>query len=240
MKRLKIIKIFIIILPFLFLLTSCGTTADVTAVDTVSKNNFTYTIYYRTSDDLYYAIISEYSGDTSNLVIEDTVIYDSKDVVITSIENGAFSSNNKIETITLGKNIETIDAKTFMNFKSLKTVTLNDKIETLPIFLFSRSTIETITIPENVKKISSCAFSKSSLKEIVILNNQIEIASEAFDYCENLTSIYFKGTKEEFNNIKVTEYNEKFFEANIYYYSDSKPSDDGTYWHYVDNNVTIW
>ena len=240
MRKLRIISIFIVLFTLLILLTSCGTTTDVTAVDTLSKNNFTYTIYYKTSDDLYYASISEYSGNETKLTIEDTVAYDSKDVIVTSIQNGAFSSDNKIESITLGKNIETIDAKTFMNFKSLKTVILNDKIDTLNIFLFSRSTIETITIPRNVKKISSCAFSKTPLKEIVILNNQIEIASEAFDYCDELTSVYFNGTKEEFNNIKVNEYNEKFFLANVYYYSDTKPSSSGNYWHYVDNTVTIW
>ena len=240
MRKLRIISIFIVLFTFLVLLTSCGTTSDVTALDTLSKNNFTYTIYYKTSDDLYYASISEYSGNETKLTIEDTVTYDSKDVIVTSIQNGAFSSDNKIETITLGKNIETIEAKTFMNFKSLKTVILNDKIETLNIFLFSRSTIETITIPQNVKKISSCAFSKTSLKEIVILNNQIEIASEAFDYCDDLTSVYFKGTQDEFNNIKVNEYNEKFFDTNIYYYSDTKPSSSGNYWHYVDNTVTLW
>jgi len=240
MRKLRKISIFIVLFPLLILLISCGTTTDVTAVDTLSKSNFTYTIYYKTSDDLYYASISEYSGNEINLTIEDTVTYDSKDVIVTSIQNGAFSSDNKIETITLGKNIETIDAKTFMNFKNLKTVILNDRIDTLNIFLFSRSTIETITIPQNVKRISSCAFSKTPLKEIVILNNQIEIASEAFDYCDALTSVYFKGTQEEFNNIKVNEYNEKFFDANIYYYSDAMPSSSGNYWHYVDNTVTLW
>lgn len=240
MRKLRKISIFIVLFPLLILLISCGTTTDVTAVDTLSKSNFTYTIYYKTSDDLYYASISEYSGNETNLTIEDTITYDSKDVIVTSIQNGAFSSDNKIETITLGKNIETIDAKTFMNFKNLKTVILNDRIDTLNIFLFSRSTIETITIPQNVKRISSCAFSKTPLKEIVILNNQIEIASEAFDYCDALTSVYFKGTQEEFNNIKVNEYNEKFFDANIYYYSDTTPSSNGNYWHYVDNTVTLW
>ncbi len=241
MVKLRKISILILLLPILFLLISCDSnTTDTTIVTTITKNNFTYNIYYTNSSDYYYATISEYTGSETNLVIADTINYDSKDVVVTTICRTTFAYNNPIETITIGKNIETIEPRTFMNFKNLKTVILNDKIELLDMFLFSRSTIETITIPENVKKISSATFSKSSLKEIIILNNNIEISAEAFDNCDSLTTVYFKGSAEDFSNLNVKEYNDNFINSKIYYYSEEIPNELNTYWHFVDNKVTIW
>ena len=34
--------------------------------------------------------------------------------------------------------------------------------------------------------------------------------------------------------------NDKFTTAKRYYYSETPPTGDGNYWHYVDGVVTVW
>ena len=54
--------------------------------------------------------------------------------------------------------------------------------------------------------------------------------------------MYYNGTEEEWNNIDIEDYNFDLTDADIYFYSESEPSDTaGNYWHYDENGVpVIW
>lgn len=64
----------------------------------------------------------------------------------------------------------------------------------------------------------------------------------AFNYCNNLGKVYYKGTKSDWSKISVENKNTKLTAATRYYYSETKPTDQGNYWHYDTDGVTpvIW
>ena len=117
-------------------------------------------------------------------------------------------------------------------------------------------------------KIWGSFYNLHGLKEIVLGDGVTEICWKTFLYCESedLTSIvlpsslthvthdvfvgyialqyvFYEGTELEWG--EVHPYTEEqdvwtFSNAEMYYYSDSRPLEEGPYWRYVDEKPTIW
>ena len=62
----------------------------------------------------------------------------------------------------------------------------------------------------------------------------------AFEDCSGLEKVYFKGSEEEWDKISISAHNEELNNAARYYYSETKPTESGNYWHYVNGEVVIW
>jgi len=78
--------------------------------------------------------------------------------------------------------------------------------------------LESITIPDGVTSIGEGAFECCSLESITIPNSVTSIGSHAFYQCDNLTDVYYGGTKEEWSSISIDEYdNEHLVNATIHY-----------------------
>lgn len=102
--------------------------------------------------------------------------------------------------------------------------------------------LTSIVIPDSVINVSYYVFSDcSNLTSIVIGNGVKNIDSHAFEYCNVLKEVFYKGTASEWKNIVIDSAgNSCFTEATCYYYSESKPTESGNYWHYVNGEVVIW
>jgi len=63
----------------------------------------------------------------------------------------------------------------------------------------------------------------------------------AFYSCSGLETVYYKGTAAEWNKISIG-YDSNLTRATRYYYSETKPTESGNYWHYGADGVTpvIW
>ncbi len=84
-------------------------------------------------------------------------------------------------------------------------------------------------------------FNNASITRITISNSVTSIGENAFDGCLGLTSVYYKGSSEEWSKISIGNYNYYLTNATLYYYSESAPTEEGNYWHYDESgNVTIW
>lgn len=106
---------------------------------------------------------------------------------------------------------------------------------------FEKRQLTIVTIPDNVKSISSATFNAcEELKSVVIGASVTFIGSFAFERCYNLTSVYYKGTAEDWGKISNGEGNSDLFNVTQYYYSENKPTTVGKYWHYVDGVPTKW
>ena len=67
------------------------------------------------------------------------------------------------------------------------------------------------------------------------------IGNCAFRDCSKLKTVYYKGTAEEWEKIEIDNeynYNDPLINATVYYYSETKPSEEGNYWHYDTDGVT--
>ena len=70
----------------------------------------------------------------------------------------------------------------------------------------------------------------------MIGNSVTSIGSEAFSRCTWLDIIYYQGTADDWNKIDINNSgNDKLTSATRYYYSETKPTESGNFWHYNDN-----
>ncbi len=146
---------------------------------------------------------------------------------VKKIGNNAFENCSSLENITFGNSVETIGDECFKNCVALKTVSVSNSISEMGEKCFYQCyELQNFNIPENVKKINeySFAFCKSlnavelgeNVETIsrnafydcvklqdVVLNNKLKLIEEsAFGNCESLTNVNYKGTANDYLNIK--------------------------------------
>jgi hypothetical protein len=76
---------------------------------------------------------------------------------------------------------------------------------------------------------------------VVIGYSVTSIGTDAFAPCSNLTEVYYNGSAAEWNSIYINSYgNAPLKNATRYYYSETEPTTEGNFWHWVDGEVVIW
>ena len=101
--------------------------------------------------------------------------------------------------------------------------------------------LTTVTIPNTVTSIGSQAFQEcDKLTSIIIPDSVTSIGFQAFCYCNAITHVYYVGTEEEWATVTVASNNDSLVNATRYYYSETQPTTEGNFWHYVDGVPTVW
>lgn len=127
-------------------------------------------------------------------------------------------------------------------------ITLSDKLTEIPDFAFSFCSIKTVALGDEVTKINYSSFYGCDKLESVVLPRSLEnIVSYAFYKCYSLNTVYYKGTPEEWKEVKIGKSGNDNFTgahdtvpAEIYYYSEAAPAGGGKFWHYVGGVPTKW
>ena len=134
---------------------------------------------------------------------------------VTSMGIGAFSGCCSLIDLVLPKNLEMIHMEAFMGCSSLTN----------------------LVIPEGVTTIGKDAFKRcQNLTTVVVPFSLRTIGNDAFWDCPNLSEIYYAGAREDYH-IEGTFY---MYEGVMYYYSATKPTVEGDFWHYVLDVPTLW
>ena len=136
--------------------------------------------------------------------------------------------------------------------ESLKTVVITDGTS-VPNYAFAGCEyITSITIPDSVTSIGGCAFyGCSNLTSITIPDSVTTIDGLAFHGCYSFKTVYYKGSEHDWANISISggyetdtfgypTGNSTLLTATRYYYSETQPTTEGNYWHYVDGVPTKW
>jgi hypothetical protein len=80
-----------------------------------------------------------------------------------------------------------------------------------------------------------------ALESIVIGIGVKTVAGSAFAECVAFKTVFYRGTVSDRENINIeAESNKALMDATWYYYSETKPTVQGNYWHYVDGVPTVW
>ena len=170
---------------------------------------------------------------------------------VTEIGSFAFYIYNQTE-LTIPSNVKKIDSCAFMGCESLKSIKFEEGVEEVAIYAFvlwdifiekdsdfDDDNLNEIYIPSTMKKISEVPFAKDSSYDTKLYYNGSDFSSiVSKDLCpKNIQSIGLTGkTKDGYFEIegwcRLID--------DIYLYSETAPSKEGNYWHYVDGNITIW
>ena len=77
------------------------------------------------------------------------------------------------------------------------------------------------------------------LLSVVIPKSVVSIEDGAFSNCNEFVKIYYHGTIEEWGNVSIQDTTLIKIDC-IYLYSETEPTEDGNYWHYVDEVPVVW
>ena len=114
-------------------------------------------------------------------------------------------------------NYMTYVPKYFLYNSDIKEFKIPDHIKSIGDYAFGEcSNLISITIPNSVTSIGEFAFSScSNLTSITIPNSVTSIEDGAFYYCNNLETVYYSGTKEDWDKIEIDNSNEDLLNAEI-------------------------
>ena len=159
---------------------------------------------------------------------------------VTSIGSYAFSACTSLTNITIPDSVTSIGSHAFSNCINLTSITIPDSVTSIGEYAFSFcSSLTNITIPNSVTSIDLDAFLNCSNLTSITIPNSVTTITYAFNG-SRLTRVYYIGTSEDWGNIKIYAINDPITSATIYYYSETKPTKTGNYWHYVNGVPTVW
>ena len=233
----------------------------------IANDGYIYSVIdglrYRLKDGVA-SVVQQPRNISGNKVILKSIIYKDISYIVTAIENSAFDSCNLLEGIEIPDSVTSIGEAAFAGCSLLVSITIPDGVTSIEDLVFKNcssltsieipdsvmsigshsfvgcSSLTHITIPDSVTSIGAYTFDDcSSLTSIVIPNSITSIGFYAFKNCLSLATVYYGGTEEEWNNINIDSSNSVFTEVDIYYYSETPPTDSSNYWHYDMDGKTL-
>ena len=157
---------------------------DGTFIYSLDTDNLTATVTSPSSKgtERFYTIPSSimyYDGNTTNVY------------KVTAIGNSAFSSDERINSVTIGDEVITIGTSAFNGCTNLSSVRLGDKVETIGISAFRDcAKIESFTFSNSVTTILSSAFSGCiKLASITIPDHIQNLERQVFMDCTGLKTV---------------------------------------------------
>lgn len=106
-----------------------------------------------------------------------------------------------------------------LNQNGLLTITGTGEVAGNFFFGYNASDV---VIADGVNSIGAGAFQECRLSTITIPTSMTSIGESAFSSCDNLTDVYYSGTKEQWGKIAIGEYNEPLLSATIHFMGQSE------------------
>lgn len=153
-----------------------------------------------------------------------------------------YLNNELVTELIIPNGVTSIRDSAFCNCSSLTSVTIPDGVTLIGSWAFHGCIgLTSIKIPDSVTSIEQTTFGDcSNLTSVTIGNSVTSIEHGAFGDCSSLTTVYYNGTAEDWEKITIDNSNWCLTNATRYYYSETKPTKEGNYWHYVNNVATPW
>ena len=161
---------------------------------------------------------------------------------VTKIGNYAFLSCKELLTINFPNELQYLgegalyrcDSLQFNEYKNALYLG-NSENPYLILIKAKNGFIDECEINENCSLIYFSAFdSCKNLKEIIIPRNVKVISGNIFNYIDEI-NIFVESPS------PCDQYQESWNgNHKVYYYSETKPTEDGLYWHYENGEISIW
>ena len=158
------------------------------------------------------------------------------------IGEGVFEYCSSLTSVVIPEGVTSIDSHAFYYCTNLASVVIPEGVTHIGSYAFSDCwDITSIVIPDSVTYIDSYAFLDCGYLTTVILGSGVEYINYcAFEGCSDISDVYYKGTKSDWDTISISSWNTYLTDAKRYYYSESEPTESGLFWRYVDGEPTAW
>ena len=151
----------------------------------------------------------------------------------------AFAGTLDLQNVQIQEGVTEIPS--FSGCTKLTSITLPSSTKQLGLYnwdiaspSFSGTSITFLEIPEGVTCLGYYLFEDSNIESIILPSTLEKTGDRAFN-CDTLKAVYFRGTEEQFIESLYDE-----IAATIYFLSETQPTQEGNYWHYVDGKPVIW
>lgn len=175
----------------------------------------------------------------------------------TSINLYAFEKCDTIETLYLDYSITTIESGGLDGLSSLKNFEVNEgngtfsaldgvlcNKEQTTIVRVPQAKEGLYIIPDSVTELGAESFNDcKSLEGVILSTNVMKLGSYCFDGANPNIKVYYLGTYQELltilNNNSLNSIGGLTID-NLWFYSETAPTEEGHYWRYVNDIPTIW
>lgn len=163
---------------------------------------------------------------------------------IKTIYTNTFWECRALEKVTLPNGLKKIMSNAFLMCSNLKKIDIPSTVNHLGAYAFGCCSLESVNIPEKIEYIEESCFNYSNFKEIVIpktvkgifnnaffgckslekitIYNKLEFVEKyAFDECEEISTIHYKGTKSQKQKISIADGN-YYFKTAVWKYEPLK------------------
>ncbi len=125
----------------------------------------------------------------------------------TAINDSMFSTCKELEETELPDTLESIGNFAFFLCSGLKELNIPESVTAIGQGAFSMSGLESFKIPSGVTVINGQTFEAcASLKSVTIPSGVNSIFETAFNGCDLLKEVYYEGTEEQWEMIKVVRF----------------------------------
>ena len=214
-----------------------------TTLPNLNYTEYNNAYYFGSSNNLYMFLVKAKDNSITTCTIHSNTKF---------IANDAFLDCTNLKNIFLPTGLICIGHSAFEGCTSITEIVIPDSVTMLGVAAFQDCTaLRSVKIGCGVTNIKTSTFDGcENISTLIIPVSVTEIGGWAFDYAgrDNLSYVYYGGTSQQWSNIVIDRWgavssifaDEYMRPSPLYYYSETKPTTTGNYWHYVDGVPTIW
>lgn len=137
---------------------------------------------------------------------------------MTSIVDCMFENCSSLTNVTIPENVTSIGWGAFDGCNSLIGVKIPKSVMSIGYTAFENcSSLTNVTIPENVTSIEWGTFRGcNSLTSVTIPESVTFIDDGAFDGCDSMKDVYYTGNQNQWDKIKISDFNEPLLGATLH------------------------
>ncbi len=138
---------------------------------------------------------------------------------LTHIGEYAFYCCVALEEISLPGTVSYMGKGAFDYCQSLKSIEIPSGIDMIPYEAFyGCEELVNVKLHDGITKIDALAFCHCKKLESIFIPEETEIVYKyTFNFCDSLDDVYFEGSREQWENITIEEYNACLSKARIHY-----------------------
>ena len=153
---------------------------------------------------------------------------------------GNFRNCSHIEEIILPKKIQSLGERSnFEGLTNLISIEFPEGLSDFGWYMFEGAGLKNIKFPSSATYLDNFTRTLPYLEYVIVPVSLRYVLGQTFD-CTVGYKTFYLGTQNDWDYISISE-EASSFKANVYFYSETQPTEEGKWWHYdSDEEPVIW